>query len=65
MFIDDQEIGRQTLTLGPGESKHAEIIYTPLAAGSLRGRFEIPADRFEHDDSFLFTLHVSAFEWCW
>lgn len=59
IFIDDQEIGRQTLTLEPGETKATEIIYTPLAAGSLRGRFEIPADRFEHDDNFLFTLHVA------
>lgn len=58
-FIDQKEIARQTLTLEPGESGVAEFIYTPVAAGVLRGRFEIPSDRFTPDDTFLFTLNVA------
>ena len=52
--------GRAALpfTLRPGESATKEILYTPTEAGVLRGRFEIGADRFPDDDSFLFVLHV-------
>ncbi len=59
IFIDDKEIARKTLTLEPGETGETELIFTPTEAGVLRGRFEIPADRFDVDDSFLFTLNVA------
>ena len=59
IFIEDKEIARQTLTLEPGATGDAELIFTPTETGVLRGRFEIPADRFEIDNSFLFTLNVA------
>jgi hypothetical protein len=58
VFIDDKEVARENITLGPGESGQAEIIYTPTQPGQLRGRFEIPPDRFTDDDTFLFSLAV-------
>lgn len=59
IYIDDKEIIRKTLTLQPGETGEAEVIFTPTEAGELRGRFEIPEDRFDADDSFLFALNVA------
>lgn len=59
IFIEEKEIARKTLTLDPGETGETELIYTPTEAGVLRGRFEIPEDRFEEDDSFLFSLNVA------
>ncbi|MDE0866203.1 MAG: VWA domain-containing protein [Rubripirellula sp.] len=58
IFIEDKEIARKTLTLGPGETGETELVFTPEEVGMLRGRFEIPEDRFEEDDTFLFSLNV-------
>ena len=54
-----REIARKTISLKPGESGDAEVIYTPTEDGVVRGRFEIPADRFTADDQFMFTLSVA------
>jgi hypothetical protein len=35
-----------------------EVVYVPTRAGVLKGRFEIPIDRFPDDDTYLFTLRV-------
>ncbi len=59
IFIEDKEIARKNLTLEPGATGEAELIFTPTEAGELRGRFEIPEDRFKADDSFLFSLNVA------
>jgi len=59
VFIDEKEIARKTISLKPGETGEAEVIYTPSDDGVLRGRFEIPSDRFTADDEFLFTLTVA------
>ncbi|MEO8494761.1 MAG: VWA domain-containing protein, partial [Planctomycetota bacterium] len=59
IFLEDKEIARKTLTLEPGATGETELIFTPTEAGVLRGRFEIPADRFDADDAFLFTLNVA------
>ncbi|MFM9964327.1 MAG: vWA domain-containing protein [Planctomycetaceae bacterium] len=58
LLIDDQEVGRKNLTLKPGESANAPFLYVPTEPGTLKGRFEISADRFPNDDTFLFTLAV-------
>ena len=58
VFLDDKEVARVPLAVRPGESASKEIIYTPTEPGVMRGRFEIAADRFPDDDSFLFVLHV-------
>lgn len=58
LLIDDKEIGRKSLTLKPGETQSAPFLFVPTEPGTLRGRFEIAADRFPNDDSFLFTLVV-------
>jgi hypothetical protein len=58
IFIDEKEIARITISLKPGETGEAEVIYTPLEDGVLRGRFEIPSDRFTADDQFLFSMTV-------
>jgi hypothetical protein len=57
-FVDDKQAARIPFTLRPDESAGKEIIYTPTDAGTLRCRFEIGADQFPDDDSFLFILHV-------
>lgn len=59
IFIDEKEIARKTISLKPGESGEAEVIYTPTEDGVVRGRFEIPSDRFTADDQFMFTLSVA------
>ncbi len=59
IFLDDKEIARKMLTVKPGESGEVEVIFTPTQAGIVRGRFEIPADRFSGDDQFLFTMNVA------
>ncbi len=56
--FDGNEVARVPFSLPPGGTATKEIIYTPSEAGSLHGRFEIPADHFPDDDSFLFTLQV-------
>lgn len=59
ILIDEKEIGRKSLTLKPGETRAAEIVYTPTEAGVLKGRYEIESDRFSDDDSFMFTVAVA------
>ncbi len=58
VFINGNEVARVPFSLRPGEAATKEIIYTPSEPGVLRGRFEIPADHFPDDDSFLFALNV-------
>lgn len=58
LLIDDKEVGRKSLTLKPGETANAPFLFVPTEPGTLKGRFEIAADRFPNDDSFLFTLAV-------
>jgi hypothetical protein len=59
IFVDEKEIARKTISLKPGEAGEAEVIYTPTEDGVVRGRFEIPSDRFTADDQFMFTLTVA------
>jgi hypothetical protein len=56
--VDDREIGQVAVHLKPNEATSQEIIYTPRTPGVQRGRFEISADAFPDDDTFMFTLHV-------
>lgn len=56
--IDEKEIARKSLSLKPGETANAPFLFLPTEPGTFRGRFEISADRFPEDDSFLFTLTV-------
>jgi hypothetical protein len=58
VLIDEKEVARQTLSLKPRETSEAEFVYTPTQPGVVRGRYEIEADRFTNDDTFLFTLDV-------
>ena len=58
LLIDDKEIARKSLTLKPGETANAPFLFVPTKPGTLKGRFEISADRFPNDDTFLFTLSV-------
>jgi len=59
IFLDDKEIARKMLTVKPGETGEVEVIVTPTQPGIVRGRFEISADRFEGDDTFLFSINVA------
>ena len=59
VVLDEKEVARVAMTLKPGETGTKEVIYTPNEAGALRGRFEIGADRFPDDDTFLFTIPVA------
>ena len=58
VLLNEKEIARKSLSLKPGETKETEIIYRPTEPGPLRGRFEISADRFTHDDRFRFSMEV-------
>jgi len=58
VFIDEKEIGRIRVTLDPGQVAERDVVYVPQTEGVLKGRFEIPRDRFPDDDTFLFTLAV-------
>ena len=58
VFVEEKEVARLRLALLPSQSAEREVIYVPEQAGVLKGRFEIPLDRFPDDDSFLFTLTV-------
>ena len=59
IVLDENEVARVPFVLKPGESATKEVVYTPTEAGALKGRFEIPPDRFPDDDTFLFTLTVA------
>ncbi|MEO2032208.1 MAG: VWA domain-containing protein, partial [Planctomycetaceae bacterium] len=59
VFIDEKEIARTNLALKPGETGEAEIVYTPNEPGVLRGRYEIVADHFTDDDTYLFSIDVA------
>ena len=59
VFVDDKEIARMRLTLNPGQAIERQVVYVPERDGVLKGRFELPVDRFPDDDSFLFTLTVA------
>jgi hypothetical protein len=56
--LDNQEVGRCTLNLKPGETGAGELVYIPRDPGLLRGRMEVPVDRFPDDNAYLFTLRV-------
>lgn len=56
--INDAEITRRRVTVPPGETVDAEVLVTPLQAGTLKGRYQIDADAFPIDDSYLFTMTV-------
>jgi len=58
VFVDDKEVARASMRLKPGDSGKTEIVFTPQRPGVFRCRYEIPADRFTDDDTFLFTLVV-------
>ena len=58
LLIDDKEVARKSLTLKPGETANTPFLFVPTEPGTLKGRFEISADRFPNDDTFLFTLAV-------
>ena len=58
-IIGETEVARASVTVKPGEERTAELTYVPKEPGVWRGRFEIPADRFPDDNTFLFTLSVA------
>lgn len=58
VFIDDKDVARTTMSVKPRDTAEKEIIYVPTEPGVLRGRFEIPEDRFPDDDQYLFTIQV-------
>ena len=59
VIIDEKEVARSSLSLKPGASSARDIVYVPREPGVVRGRFEIPGDRFPDDDNYLFTLSVA------
>ncbi|MCH2126500.1 MAG: VWA domain-containing protein [Pirellulaceae bacterium] len=59
VFVDEKEIAVERMTLKPGETGEAEVVFVPSVAGILRGRYQIEADRFVQDDEYLFTLAVA------
>jgi hypothetical protein len=61
VFLDEKEVARMPLSLGPGESAVRKVVVTPTEPGTHRGRFEVSArvpDHFPDDDRFLFNLSV-------
>ncbi|MCX5658139.1 MAG: VWA domain-containing protein [Planctomycetota bacterium] len=58
VFLDDQQVGQINLSLQPGQKVTRTIPLAPSRPGLVKGRFQLPADAFPDDDSFLFTLNV-------
>ena len=58
VFLDDQQVGQMNLSLQPGQKITRNITVTPTRSGLIRGRFQLPADAFPDDDTFLFSLNV-------
>lgn len=59
VYVNEKEIARPTLSLEPGATATAEVVFTPNEPGILNGRYEIPSDRFTDDDVFRFSLPVA------
>lgn len=58
VILDDEQVARFNVSLQPGQRVTRPIPVTPSRAGAIRGRFELPADAFPDDDSYLFCLNV-------
>ena len=58
--LEGEQVQRSHIELAPGQRRTVPITVTPLKAGILRGQFELPADAFPLDDTFLFSLNVGA-----
>ena len=59
VLLDDRVVEQMTIEISPGQVLEKSIAVTPTTAGLLRGRFELSADGFAEDDSFLFALNVA------
>ena len=58
LIINDKEVTHAALTVDAGETVTHRMTHEPTEPGVMRGRFEIPADDFPDDDTYLFTLYV-------
>lgn len=58
LTVDGRQVAQWAVALEPGQTATRSIGYTPHRSGVLRGRFELTADEFPEDDSYLFTLNV-------
>lgn len=58
VIVDGKQVSQSSLSVRPGGRETRTIHFTPSRAGVLEGRFELPADAFTQDDSFLFALNV-------
>jgi len=58
VMIDDEQVTQIPVSLQPGERITRPITIVPKRAGVLRGRFELPDDKFPDDDQYLFSLNV-------
>ncbi len=58
VLLDEELVTQVNLSLQPGQRETRPVSVTPTRAGVVRGRFEVPADAFPDDDTFLFTLNV-------
>lgn len=58
VFMDDQQVGQINLSLQPGQKVTRTIPLSPTRPGLVKCRFQLPADAFPDDDSYLFTLNV-------
>lgn len=58
VMLDDQQVSQIPLSLQPGQKITKAVTVTPTRAGTIRGRFQLPADAFPDDDAYLFCLNV-------
>ncbi|MDP6357540.1 MAG: BatA domain-containing protein [Planctomycetota bacterium] len=56
--LEGEQVQRSHIELAPGQKRTVPVTVTPLKAGILQGRFELPGDSFPLDDTFLFSLNV-------
>ena len=59
VLLDDELVSQVNVSLQPGQRVTRSLSITPRHAGMIRGRFEVPADAFPDDDTFLFCLNVA------
>jgi hypothetical protein len=61
-YVDDKEVARTTVAIGPGQTVTQALVYVPTEPGEHRGRFEVlpsTQDRFPDDDRFCFCLSIA------
>jgi len=59
VMLDDELVRQINLTLEPRQRITRSVSITPNRSGLIKGRFQLPADAYPEDNTFLFCLNVA------